>query len=52
MAKIKMKSMIIPFKELLKDEEGNVVLDKKTEQPVYKTVNRVVRLNSGYFPKH
>lgn len=45
------KAILIPFKEKQYDEEGNLVLDKKTGEPVIKVVKRVVRHNSRYIVK-
>lgn len=44
------KAIVMPFKEKQYDEEGNVVVDKKTGKPVIHIVQRVVHLNPGYFP--
>lgn len=44
------KAILMPFKEKQYDEEGNLVLDKKTGEPVIKVVKRVVRHNPAYFP--
>lgn len=44
------KSMFMLFKEKQYDEEGNLIVDKKTGEPVLKTVKRVVRHNPAYYP--
>ena len=44
------KAILMPFKEKQYDEEGNLVLDKKTGEPVIKVVKRVVRHNAAYYP--
>lgn len=44
------KAILMPFKEKQYDEEGNLILDKKTGEPVIKVVKRVVRHNPAYFP--
>lgn len=48
--KIKFGAIIMPFKEMLYDEEGN---PKKTKdgRPMFAIINRIVRHNKGYFPK-
>jgi hypothetical protein len=45
------KAILMPFKEKQYDEEGNLVLDKKTGEPVIKVVKRVVRHNPQYIVK-
>jgi hypothetical protein len=45
------KAILMPFKEKQYDEEGNLVLDKKTGEPVIKVVKRVVRHNPRYIVK-
>lgn len=45
-----MKAVSMPFREIKRDEEGNPVIDKKTEKPVYKTVYLKVKHNASYFP--
>ena len=44
------KSILIPFREKQYDEEGNIVTDKKTGEPILKIQKRVVRHNSRYYP--
>lgn len=51
MKSMKMRSMFMTFKEKKYDEEGNLVLDKKSGQPVYVKVERVVRHNAYYIPR-
>lgn len=41
----------MPFREIKRDEEGNPVIDKKTEKPVYKIVYYKVKYNAAYFPR-
>ena len=45
------KAILMPFKEKQYDEEGNLVLDKKTGEPVIKVVKRVVHHNPRYIVK-
>ena len=45
------KAILMPFKEKQYDEEGNLVLDKKTGEPVIKVVKRVVCHNPRYIVK-
>lgn len=44
------KAILMPFKEKQYDEEGNVIIDKKTGDPILKVQKRVVRHNPAYFP--
>lgn len=44
------KAILMPFKEKQYDEEGNLVLDKKTGDPIIKVTKRVVRHNAAYYP--
>lgn len=50
MAKIKTKAIFMPFKEIKFDNEGNPMFDKKTGEPVYQNVKRIVRHNAMYYP--
>lgn len=50
MAKINMKAITMPFREMKVDEEGNPVKDKKTGEILYRLVQRKVRHNAAYFP--
>ena len=45
-----MKALFMPFKEKQYDEEGNLIVDKKTGEPILKVVKRVVRHNPAYYP--
>lgn len=51
MKKNSLKAFKMPFREPQRDEEGNVILDKKTGDPIMTTVKRIVRYNPAYFPK-
>ena len=44
------KAILMPFKEKQYDDEGNIVCDKKTGEPICKVQKRIVRHNSGYYP--
>ena len=44
------KAMFMPFKEKQYDEDGNLIVDKKTGEPILKIVKRVVRHNPAYYP--
>lgn len=44
------KAILMPFKEKQYDDEGNIVVDKKTGEPILKVQKRVVRHNPTYFP--
>jgi hypothetical protein len=44
----KMASFIKTFREKQYDEEGNLIVNKKTGQPVYAMIPRIVRHNPGY----
>lgn len=49
MAKLKMKAIIMPFKEPMVDKEGNLI--KTASGSVqYQIVHRKVRHNAAYFP--
>ena len=53
MKNIKWASFTQTFKEKMYDEEGNLIVDKTTGKPKYKSVARVVRHNAMYIPyKH
>lgn len=41
----------MPFKEIMLDEEGNILRDKKTGEILYKVIYRKVRHNASYFPR-
>lgn len=51
MAKPRMKAITMTFKEIRVDQEGNVIKDKETGEPLYKRVRRNVRHNAYYFPR-
>lgn len=40
---LRMRGTKMQFKEVKRDEEGNIIRDKKTGEPVYMMVYRVVR---------
>lgn len=44
------KAIFVPYKEKQYDAEGNLILDKKTGEPIRKVVKRIVHHNPGYFP--
>ena len=50
MAKMNMKAITMPFREMKVDEEGNPIIDKKTGSPKFEIVYRQVRHNAAYFP--
>lgn len=50
MAKLNMKAITMPFKEVKVDEEGNPLRDKESGEILYKTVYRKVKHNAAYFP--
>ena len=45
------KAILMPFKEKQYDEDGNIVVDKKTGEPILKVQKRVVRHNPRYIVK-
>lgn len=45
-----MKAIKMTFKEMMFDEEGNPMRNKKTGEIMYKRVQHVVRHNIAYFP--
>lgn len=50
MAKTKMKAMKMTFRELNVDENGNLIVNKKTGDPTYQYAAYIVRHNAAYFP--
>ncbi len=51
MAHLKMKAITMPFKEIMLDEEGNTLRDKKTGEILHKIIYRKVKHNASYFPR-